>query len=341
MTSIDQATGVQDTLPKIAVVIPVFNAESFLERAVQSVFSTGYPFIEVVIVDDGSVDGTVAVATRMCAAYPGQVQLLRHPGNANLGVSASRNLGIVSSNSEWVSFLDGDDYFLPSRFDALRTKLIEGEAFDAIYEMGEVRFGEAGIAPIPTASNRFGIDARLTGASLLRTLLEGRCWLSSALTVRRSLLARTGGFDASKRIAEDCDLWFRVAAAGQVIPGSLERPVSVYWRHADNTFHYKPEHRVAMVVAMLDGWQWARRNGCPRDIQDAFDAGVPNYVIRSLVAVREVGRPDVGWAIVRAVLKHRRRWCLLRQKILRQMIAMLRGKPAHQGRPEANGIETE
>lgn len=308
----------------LSVVIPAFNAERFLERAVESVFATGYPGVTVEIVDDGSADGTLAVAERLAAVWSGRCRVLSHIAHANLGVSASRNLGIRASESEWVALLDADDYYLPHRFESLRRFLAERRSFDAIYELCEVRGDAEGVAPTPRDDRNFGIARHLTGAELLRELLRGACWATSAITMRRTLLERTGLFDTRKRIAEDCDLWFRIAAAGEVVPGNLEAPVSVYWRHAANTYHYDIGHRVAMVRAMLEAWQWTDRHPIGERARATFAIGVERYVHQSIMAARSVARPEIAWKLISLVAGYRRFGLLTRIALLKQLAALLR-----------------
>lgn len=307
---------------RISVVIPAYNAERFLERAVESVFATGDPAVDVVIVDDGSTDGTAAVAEQLCRARPNRCRTLQHPGQANLGVSASRNLGIRFSDSEWVALLDADDYYLPNRFHSLRRFLAERRAFDAIYELTEIRGEGADPSPSPDPERLFGIRAALTGPALLRELLQGRCWATSAITMRRALLDKTGLFDVAKRIAEDCDLWFRMAAIGAVVPGELRSPVSVYWRHGQNTYNYQLGHRVAMVLAMLDAWRWTERSGGNAN-QAVFENEVPRYFLRSMHACREAGNHEVRSSLIRTALRSGRAHRLVGTAVLRQIATLL------------------
>lgn len=316
--------------PSLAVVIPAFNAEKYLARAVASVWATGYPNLTIAIVDDGSTDATIPVAERLCAMAPGRCVLYRHPDCANRGVSASRNLAIECTSSQWIAFLDSDDEYLPSRFSGFLHALgkNDDEAFDAIYELADVR-SDATDADLQkwwsvAGDSSFGIRERLTGNALLRRLLEGGGWSTGAIVLRRSLLARTGLFDTGKRIAEDCDLWFRMAAAGAIVAGDLSNPVAVYWRHANNNFSYKPDHRVAMVKAMLDGWRWTERTQEHCDRLDVFREMVPKYAIRSIVATREAGRPELAARILALMLRHRRFGFLLRSDVLRQTAALTR-----------------
>ena len=312
-------------LASLVVVVPAYNAKRFLGRAVESIFATGYPGIEVVIVDDGSADDTASIAAQLCQRWDAKCRWVRHADGRNHGVSASRNLGIASSDSEWLAFLDADDFFLPNRFDAFIRRQQADAAFDGLYEICEIRGDAGGIEPAPgTGRSRFGIVVDVCGAAVLRELLNGTCWATSAITLRRSLLERTGLFDPGKAIAEDCDLWFRIAAAGQVVSGSLEQPVSVYWRHADNTYTYRPEHRIAMVRAMLDAWHWALLHQVDGDRLAAFEDSVPAYVERSIIAMREAGHPDIARALLRMMANARKWRFLLSTKTLRQVTGLLR-----------------
>ena len=282
----------------------------------------------MVIVDDGSSDGTRQVAERLCNEWQGRCHVLRHPDGGNHGVSSSRNLGISATSSDWIALLDADDFYLPNRFDAFRREISDGNRFEALYEICEIRGDEAGQPPSPGShQDRFGIETALTGEALLSELLQGRCWATSAITIRRDLLLRTGLFDAGKAIAEDCDLWFRMAAVGRIVAGELERPVSVYWRHADNTYYYKPEHRISMVQAMLDAWAWSRRNAAPSGMLGVFRDSVPQYVTRSIIAASESKRPEVAWQLLALVARRGNVGYLLRYGTLRHVFALLRKAP--------------
>jgi glycosyltransferase involved in cell wall biosynthesis len=293
--------------PSLAVIIPAYNAERFLERAVESVFATGYPWVEVAIVDDGSTDGTLAVARNLERRWAGRCKVLRHPNSAQMGVSASRNLGIESTTTDWISFLDADDEYLPHRFDDFLSALDRAEVFDAIYGMAEVRYEEDGLVPAPNAPDRFGIRENLSGPELLTCLLEGRTWATSAITLRRSALGHAGNYDITRRIAEDCHLWFRLVACARVISGNLDRPVSVYWRHGANTYTYKLAHRLPLLNAMLDAWDWMRiQEGRPGSVLDSvFETGVTRYAINSLVAAREAVSRDAFIATLSMLLKRK------------------------------------
>lgn len=102
----------------VSVIIPAYNAGNFLENAVKSIWNqeTNEDIrLEIIAIDDGSSDNTYELATQLAKSSPIPMRVLTHPQKANKGVAASRNLGIIESKGEWISFLDADDAFLPKK----------------------------------------------------------------------------------------------------------------------------------------------------------------------------------------------------------------------------------
>ena len=102
----------------ISVIIPVYNAEKYIEKAVESVLQF-QEVREVLLIDDGSLDRSLEICTSLKQKHP-EIKVLTHPQRQNRGVSATRNLGIDKATQEFITFLDADDYWLPNRFDAER-----------------------------------------------------------------------------------------------------------------------------------------------------------------------------------------------------------------------------
>ena len=103
---------------RVSVVIPAYNAEDCLTRAVESALAQTMCDLEVIVIDDGSRDSTAALAERLAAADP-RVRLIRN--GQNRGVSATRNRGFAAANGDWVAVLDGDDAYVPERLERLIT----------------------------------------------------------------------------------------------------------------------------------------------------------------------------------------------------------------------------
>ena len=104
----------KSTVPRVSVITIFFNAERFLAEAVESVLAQHYEDYEIILVDDGSSDGSSEVA-RGYAEKSARVRYLEHPGHENRGMSASRNLGIDAARGYLIAFIDADDRWRPSK----------------------------------------------------------------------------------------------------------------------------------------------------------------------------------------------------------------------------------
>ncbi len=101
--------------PLVSAIIIFLNAARFLEEAIQSVLGQEYAHWELLLVDDGSTDGSSVLALDYARRYPGKIRYLEHEGHQNCGMSASRNLGIRDARGAYVGFLDADDIWLPHK----------------------------------------------------------------------------------------------------------------------------------------------------------------------------------------------------------------------------------
>jgi glycosyltransferase involved in cell wall biosynthesis len=185
----------------ISVIIPTFNRAHTLDRALESVLTQRRPPDEVIVVDDGSEDGTAAMVR---SRYP-QVRLLEQ---INRGVSAARNLGIAQAMGEWLAFLDSDDAWLPGKLEAQLALVdtIPGRRLchtEEIWIRNGVRVNAMG-------------KHRKRGGNIFRDCLP-RCVISpSSVLMQRSLLDEVGGFDEDLPACEDYDLWLRICAREEV-----------------------------------------------------------------------------------------------------------------------------
>jgi glycosyltransferase involved in cell wall biosynthesis len=100
---------------RVSVIVPFLNAEQFIEEAVESILAQTYENWELLLVDDGSSDGSSEIAREYAARNPACVRHVTHPGRGTRGASASRNLGITQATGEYVAFLDADDVWLPRK----------------------------------------------------------------------------------------------------------------------------------------------------------------------------------------------------------------------------------
>lgn len=100
-----------ENIPLVSVVVPVFNADPYLEKTVQSVLDQTYKKWELILVEDGSTDKSADIAKKYARTYPDQIRYFEHSGRKNKGSSATRNVGIDHAKGELIAFLDADDLF--------------------------------------------------------------------------------------------------------------------------------------------------------------------------------------------------------------------------------------
>ena len=101
--------------PRVSTIVIFLDAKRFFEEAIESIIGQDYADWELLLVDDGSADGTADIARRYAEVDPLRIRYLTHPGRENRGMSASRNLGIREARGEYVAFLDADDAWLPGK----------------------------------------------------------------------------------------------------------------------------------------------------------------------------------------------------------------------------------
>jgi len=194
--------------PVFSVVIPAFNADATIASAVTSVLEQTRNDLEVIVVDDGSTDGTSATVERVADR---RVRLVSQP---NRGVSAARNAGIARARGRYLAFLDSDDLWLP-RYLELAAQALEavarpGFGYTDAYAFDPVtgKVGRRGMVgrrppvPPPTDPNDFLLE-----------LLE-RNFVHISTTVPRDVLEDVGGFEPAAAPAEDYGLWLRIAVKG-------------------------------------------------------------------------------------------------------------------------------
>jgi len=201
----------------ISVIIPTHNRAELLPRALDSVLEQTRPPDEIIVVDDGSDDGTDELVRRQ---YPS----VRYLHQRNRGVSAARNRGIAAAGGEWIALLDSDDSWLPGKLAAQRQALTEQPDHRICHtEEIWIRNGKRVNAMKKHAKG---------GGHIYRRCLP-LCVISpSSVLLHRGLLMETGDFDESLPACEDYDLWLRICAREPVL--FVEEPQIVkYGGHED------------------------------------------------------------------------------------------------------------
>ena len=204
-------------MTSVAAIVPTRDRAALCARAVASVLAQTRPPDEVVVVDDGSEDGTAELLRARFA----EVEVLETPPR---GVSAARNRGIRATSSEWLAFLDSDDEWLPEK---LETQVA---ALNAAPDFRLCHSDEIWIRNGRRVNPRR--RHRKRGGFIFRHCLPLCAISPSAAVVHRSLFERVGLFDETLPICEDYDLWLRICARWPVL--YVDRPLVIkHGGHAD------------------------------------------------------------------------------------------------------------
>jgi len=185
-------------MPPVSVIIPTFNRCALLHRAVESVLNQTEQDFELVIVDDGSTDDTLQYLQSLVNIN--NVQILRL--DKNYGVSKARNAGVNASNSEWIAFLDSDDFWHPDKLKRQLKWLGDNPQY-SIMQTNEIWIRN-GVRVNPPKTYK------KTCGDIFNESVE-RCMITpSSVMMKRSLFELSGGFDEKMKACEDYDLWLRI-----------------------------------------------------------------------------------------------------------------------------------
>lgn len=237
----------------VSVIIPTFDRRALVREAVSSVLAQAGVDVELIVVDDGSTDGT---ADALEAEFGSALTVLR---TGNRGVSAARNSGVAASCGELIAFLDSDDTWLPGKL-AAQVAMFADPSVE-ICQTDEIWIRN-GRRVNPHRKHR-----KPEGDVFLASL--GLCLISpSAVMLRRSLFERVGGFDEDLPACEDYDLWLRIA---RTTPVHLVAKAYVVKRggHADQLsrkFWGMDRFRVRSLSRLLDAGLDPRREEAVRAV---------------------------------------------------------------------------
>jgi teichuronic acid biosynthesis glycosyltransferase TuaG len=225
-------------MPAVTVIIPAYNAEAFLARAIRSVEAQSFQDYEIVVVDDGSTDGTAEVARSFSS--------VRYVRGSHQGEAGARNLGLEEATGELVAFVDADDEWLPE-------KLARQVAFMQVQKSS---FSYTDCYIVRNGNRvRYSTLARPRHGEILAPLIED--WLDQAFIIptevmaSRALLQSAGGFEMGLTTAGHVDyaLWLKLALLGTRFD-YLDEPLALWYRGhesvSSNAVEMVERYRVAL-----------------------------------------------------------------------------------------------
>jgi glycosyltransferase involved in cell wall biosynthesis len=251
---------------EVSVVIPVYNAEQFLEKAVESALV--HPEVkEILLIEDGSPDNSLEVCKKLEQKHS-TVRLLRHDGGINKGASASRNLGIRSASHNMVAFLDADDYYLPNRFEK------EAEIFEHDPEVDGV-YGALGFHSYSETNKQKYVDlfkSELTSVrekfapEKLKLALLNMCrddkgyFHLDTLTVKKDLALKVGLISEEFDFHEDTHFIIKMSFFGKLVPGIIDKPIGMRGVHESNRIISSRNNAYSKFLMLKELEKWVTAN---------------------------------------------------------------------------------
>lgn len=204
----------------VSVIMPVYNRAMLVPQAIDSVLSQTYNNVEVITINDGSTDSTLAVLRKYEEDWPGKVRVI---DQSNQGQVAARNNGIKAATGEYIAFLDSDDLWLPRKLELQLPRFtpevgLVYSAVEFIDEVGKV-----------TGVER--CDPKLEGYIYPQLLVQNRM-TGGTVVVRKVVLDEVGLFDPEFKAAENWDLWIRICKKYNA--ALVNEPLVQYRRHGGN-----------------------------------------------------------------------------------------------------------
>jgi len=220
--------------PLVTAIIVVLDGETFIRDAIDSIMGQTLSDWELIVVDDGSTDGTAAIVRNYQRERPRQVRLITHPGERNCGIAASRNLGLKEARGTYIGFLDADDIWTPGKLAEQVAILEEDPSLGIIYGRSLIWYSWDKASHPSVFYYPLGVEPnrRYEPPVLFELLLENKAQtptVCSAL-IRASLFRSLGGFDPTfRRMFEDLTFFAKALALAPVYVS--DRTWSKYRQH--------------------------------------------------------------------------------------------------------------
>lgn len=226
-----------------SIVIPAYNREKTIERSINSALNQTYDNVEVIVVDDGSVDNTKEVVNKY-------IPRIKYIYQENSGAQRARNNGLLHAKGEFILFLDSDDELLPECLNAFVDKYEKDKDLGAVYCLTGI-VDEYGVTK-PVRKDY------LCGYVYPDVLRQGYLTSSSFISMRRSIFEKIGNWDESFSASQDDDICFRIAKKYKI--GIVDQILGLYWTDAG-----KGKQIGSSPTRVAEGW-WHLWNKFESDV---------------------------------------------------------------------------
>lgn len=307
--------------PRFSVVIPAFNAAATLARAIESVRAQSWAAHEILVVNDGSTDGTADVARQ----FGETVRLIRQK---NSGVSVARNAGAAMATGDWLAFLDADDWYAPDRIRLHAEWIAEGASLDCLTGDYEYRDDAGKLLGTSMAQHESGRMMLQKAAGATREVIETPAEIAAfvadhfgdthTLSVPRARFLELGGYPTGFKVCEDVHFLARLMARSHRV-GVICQSLGVYVIHGGSATRRNPVaaqrenvRTLADLVRLAEHFPAPVRQGVRARMQSArYNLGC---------ALSKSGRRIAAVGAVLPTLAARPGW-----RSLRDVLSMLKG----------------
>ncbi len=242
---------------EISVIIPVYNAEEFVERAVLSALAQPET-AEVLLIEDASTDGSPVVCQNLADEYE-KVKLFQHKDGKNHGPGASRNIGLINAGSEFIAFLDADDYYVDGRFVQTKEVFDSSRTAEGVYEYVQRYCSDGKMEMEDSIKPERVVSYKTTAITPPGQLFEQLIFSNTALisldglVLKKSVLLKNGMFDEELIQGEDTDFILRLSLNASLFPGCQEFPVCFSELHGKNVT-MKENEAMKMKWILYEKW---------------------------------------------------------------------------------------
>lgn len=262
---------------KVSVIIPVYNAGSYVSKAVESAIALS-EVGEIILIEDGSLDNSLNVCKELEQKFE-KVKLFTHLGGINMGAGASRNVGIENAKGDFIAFLDADDYYLPNRFQAENIIFNTNPHTAGVYgALGFHYYSEEGKQKYK--ENSFGQLTTLPGKPKPNELFLSLVWLHPeingnfsvvALTLRRSVFDGKAEKFGLLKMHEDTVFIIQLSLTCQLEAGIIDVPVAMRGVHGHNRI-VNTKDATSRLVMWTALYSWAKASNKSKAVIKQLEA---------------------------------------------------------------------
>jgi len=297
----------------ISVIIPVFNAERFINKAVESAISH-IEVKEVLLIEDGSNDNSFQICKAL-AAKNNRIFLYHHKNRKNKGAGASRNLGLLKATQKYVCFLDADDFMAENRFEKEKKIFSEYRDCDGVYgAIGVCYIDKTGAKAWEKKGNTIKslttVNKQIKPEHLFEFLIsfnnpnEYKGYFSiDALTLKReSLLKNKIFFDESLRLHQDTVFIFQCAYYLNLYTGEYQIPIAFRGIHKNNRFIFHTNLKDSRSKQFKSLIKWSKNEGLKKEYKNFFIKQYRNINPKSSIIKKSYNKIKLGLTYIRNLI---------------------------------------